>query len=65
MPADTAASSPSVSDLQRQIDGLNADLRARTAERDEGKRHEAAVAEVLQVINASPGTLATVFETIL
>ena len=34
MPADTAAPSPSVFDLQRQIDELNAELRARIAERD-------------------------------
>ncbi|HEU5093660.1 MAG TPA: GAF domain-containing protein [Reyranella sp.] len=61
MPADTAAPSPSVFDLQRQIDELNAELRARIAERDEAQRREAAVAEIIQVTNASAGDLAQVF----
>ncbi|WIM13604.1 MAG: Adenylate cyclase [Enhydrobacter sp.] len=65
MPADAATSSQSVSDLQRRIDELSAELRARTVERDEARQREDAVAEILQVINASPGTLEPVFEAML
>src|SRR5690242_16475982 len=65
MPADAATSSLGVPDPQRRIDELSAELCARTAERDEAQRREAAVAEILQVTNASTGDLPQVFAAMI
>jgi hypothetical protein len=50
---------------QQIIADLRRELEQRTAERDESEAQKAALAEVLQVINASPGDLAPVFEAML
>src|SRR5262249_3480469 len=47
-----------IADLQRQLAECK-------AERDEALRRETATAEILQVINSSPGGLAPIFDTIL
>jgi hypothetical protein len=54
----TASLDDEVAELRR----VNAELRQRL---DEGLAREAATAEVLQVINSSPGDLAPVFDAIL
>src|SRR5271165_565886 len=59
MPDDTAA------DLGQTVAALRRELDARTAERDEALAREAAMAEVMGVINSSPGDLAPVFDTML
>ena len=66
MPADAAATpSSSVLALQRRVDELIEEVRARTAERDEAMQREGALAEVLQAINASPQAPTAVFDAIL
>jgi GAF domain-containing protein len=54
-----------IADLQRQLSNARQRLEKLTAERDEALAQQAATAEVLGVINASPGDLASVFDAIL
>jgi class 3 adenylate cyclase/general stress protein 26 len=55
---DAANPQKTIAELQRQLD-------ERTAERDESLQRETATAEVLQVINSSPGDVAPVFDAML
>jgi GAF domain-containing protein len=61
----TALTQDVVADLRRRIAELEQKLQSSLGERDEAIAQQAASAEVLQVINASPGDLAPVFDAIV
>jgi len=52
-------------DMQRTIAKLEAELKKCIAERDEALAREAATAEIVGVINSSPGNLRPVFDAVL
>jgi two-component system NtrC family sensor kinase len=54
-----------IAELQREVAEVRRELDERIAERDEALQREIATAEVLGVINASPGDLAPVFDAML
>src|ERR1700687_615078 len=61
----TAVLQDVVADLRRRVAELEQKLESGLAERDEAIAQQAASAEVLRVINSSPGDLAPVFDAIV
>ena len=52
-------------ELQQKLGECTAELQVRTAERDDSEAQKAAMAEILEAINTSPGNLAPVFDAML
>jgi hypothetical protein len=61
----TATVDNAVAELQRANAKLQRQLDEYRAERDEALEQQTATAEVLQVINSSPGDLARVFDAVV